>query len=889
MSVLASHGASSAPKLERETFSTSREMDFFSTKELQTQTGHAVLQWPLVIVKELIDNALDACEEDEVAPTIQIAANANSISVRDNGPGMPTSTLIAQQNFATRTSSREAYISPTRGAQGNALKVLLAMPHIIDPDHGKLVIEANCKRHVITCGKDSISQRPSIKHDESNISPRKGTLVRLEWSTVGDGVWPFLGLTAEYFKSQIRSMMEGFALFNPHATFSLNWFDEMTGWKATNTSWPKWRPSDPTSAHHYELAHLERLIGACITHDRELGKDRLVSDFLAEFDGLARSAKQSKVLNATNMKRMKLSDLVINNDLDRNRITILLSAMQEHTKPVSSDRLGVIGAEHLKTRLLGMGCQPDSFRYIRKVAKLKSTKSGSSQSEKASFIPFVLEAAFGWLGKEAPEERKIFNGVNWSAMIANPFRSFGATGQGLEAALAEMKVGAEEPIIFALHLAHPRIEYTDRGKSALIIGDEAATVNARDIQAVVFSVTKEWTKARKAEERGRSKANRQFIYSDRVCFSHVAPEILPAGYAHASGNGQFTVDKRQFYYACRDEFFSKTGKHIDSDYFSQDLIVRFMNRYPDETAHWRITASPRGTLTIPNAGFDARIPCGTIAIGEHLSAAEVKIDPLGVNIQVPNHWPSLAGGQRYQAVLYIEKEGFDPQLRESRLAERFDIAIISCKGQSVVAARKYADHVCRVDGGVPVFVLHDFDPAGFSICQNLTEVSERARENDLVKYEFQNKINVVDLGLRLTDVLEYELKSENFTPRSIPENASGEEREFFRSGRRVEINAFTAPQFIQFLETKLTLHLPTKFVPADDILMAAYRRAVVINEINAAVEMASASAIRKAAVADVPASLRQQIEDSKEPWDIAVYNLAKRVVQPTHDVPEPGC
>jgi hypothetical protein len=33
----------------------------------------------------------------------------------------------------------------------------------------------------------------------------------------------------------------------------------------------------------------------------------------------------------------------------------------------------------------------------------------------------------------------------------------------------------------------------------------------------------------------------------------VADEILPGGYAHASGNGRYTVDKRQFYYAVRDD------------------------------------------------------------------------------------------------------------------------------------------------------------------------------------------------------------------------------------------------------------------------------------------------------------------------------------------------
>src|SRR5262245_24008166 len=51
------------PKLARTTFATSRLLDFASEKELIAQTGHDVDDWPLVIVKELVDNALDACEE----------------------------------------------------------------------------------------------------------------------------------------------------------------------------------------------------------------------------------------------------------------------------------------------------------------------------------------------------------------------------------------------------------------------------------------------------------------------------------------------------------------------------------------------------------------------------------------------------------------------------------------------------------------------------------------------------------------------------------------------------------------------------------------------------------------------------------------------------------
>lgn len=465
-------------KLTRTTFSTSREMDFFSQKELVTQTGHDISEWPLVIVKELVDNGLDACEEADIAPEITIRADAGGISVADNGPGLPEGTLRSALDFRVRASNREAYVAPDRGAQGNALKTLFPMPRVLDPDRGRLVVAAHGKRHVITCGADQISQR-AVVHDDVTECETVGTMISVEWTpTDGQVIWPFDRLEPledwhhrayQAFSRRFLSIVEGFALFNPHATFSLDWFGTTTTWKATETAWEKWKPCWPTSAHWYELPHLQRLIGAYVTHDRDRGADRLVSEVLSEFDGFRGSAKRTKALDTAGMKRMKLSELVIGDQLDDERIGHLLTAMQEHSRPVNPRRLGIIGEAHFKARLLAMGVQPESFTYALRFPS-KSKDSESDEDDKASLIPWVLESAFGWLGDGSDDQRRIFAGANWSAAIKNPFRSFGATGEGLEAALSDKKAGAYEPIVFALHLAHPRIEYTDRGKSALVIG-----------------------------------------------------------------------------------------------------------------------------------------------------------------------------------------------------------------------------------------------------------------------------------------------------------------------------------------------------------------------------------------------------------------------------------
>ena len=128
--------------LKRATLHTSRLLDFASEKELVAQTGHDRSAWPLVVLKELVDNAIDACEEAGIAPVVSIKVDSAGITVEDNGPGLPAKTIKHVLDFSVRVSSREAYVSPTRGAQGNALKTIVAMPFVVDGERGHVEIES---------------------------------------------------------------------------------------------------------------------------------------------------------------------------------------------------------------------------------------------------------------------------------------------------------------------------------------------------------------------------------------------------------------------------------------------------------------------------------------------------------------------------------------------------------------------------------------------------------------------------------------------------------------------------------------------------------------------------------------------------------------------------
>jgi hypothetical protein len=474
--------------LKRTTFRTLRTMDFFSEKELVTQTGHGRKEWPPVFLKETIDNALDACEEAGIAPQINVKVDAGGMTVTDNGPGIPVETIAGAMDFTVRCSNREMYVAPDRGAQGNALMTLLSMPYVVDPAGGKLVIRAHGVSHDIVCGVNPLTQCPEI-HNDTSDAEGDGTTVGIYWTPRvateheydEDGnetgekkiiSWPFKcgcpvakkrpSYEGKPIRARAFDLFHGYAIFNPHLHLTVDWFGDVTVFEPTNTAWKKWTPSTPTSPHWYELRHLERLIGAYVAMDQAHGRDRTVADFVGEFDGLSGSAKKKTVLEATGLARVNLSSLVsgegLSAKLDDRAISTLLAAMKAHTKEVKPKRLGLIGKAHLLQRLTELGCVPEKSEY-RKVTQVDDG------------VCSVFETAFGYRGDDQLD-RLLYVGANWSAAIANPFRSFGSGAEGLEGQLRQQYAGSEEPIVFIAHLAHPRIEFADRGKTAIVLDDD---------------------------------------------------------------------------------------------------------------------------------------------------------------------------------------------------------------------------------------------------------------------------------------------------------------------------------------------------------------------------------------------------------------------------------
>jgi hypothetical protein len=87
--------------------------------------------------RQLVDN-----EEAGIAPVIEISVSLDGIVVADNVLGIAPGTVADILDYSCHVSSREAYVSPTRGAQGNALKTILAMAFVLDGELGETTIES---------------------------------------------------------------------------------------------------------------------------------------------------------------------------------------------------------------------------------------------------------------------------------------------------------------------------------------------------------------------------------------------------------------------------------------------------------------------------------------------------------------------------------------------------------------------------------------------------------------------------------------------------------------------------------------------------------------------------------------------------------------------------
>ena len=423
---------------ERATFTTNRAMEFFTEKELQMRIGYSKELWPVVLLKELIDNALDACENAGIQPEIEVTIESDSLSVKDNGPGLPVSTLERSLDYMVRVSDKSHYVSPTRGQLGNALKCLWAAPFVADGEYGHVEVSTGGLNHHIKVTLDRIAQKPCVKHTSSDGFVKTGTLVKIHWPRIA--CYPDESILNRFYK-----LVAEFSLYNPHAAITLNLpADKPSCFHATNPGWEKWLANNPTSPHWYTPERLRSLIAAYIALEQSGGRAKTVREFVSEFAGLAGTAKQKAVTERVGLSGAYLHDLIDGADIHSGKVLRLLDAMKSESRPVKSKALGVIEEAHV-AQWLSRYCNSTWYRKAEGI-----TPDG---------LPYILEVAFG-IQQNDVTQRIILAGLNWSPVLKIPFNE-------IYNLLSQFRVDEHDPVLVAVHLACPMLNFTEAGKGAI--------------------------------------------------------------------------------------------------------------------------------------------------------------------------------------------------------------------------------------------------------------------------------------------------------------------------------------------------------------------------------------------------------------------------------------
>ncbi|CAK0764755.1 hypothetical protein CCP4SC76_410001 [Gammaproteobacteria bacterium] len=629
-----------------------------------------------------MDNSLDACESNNIAPEIRIELQEDAIIVTDNGPGLPLSTLEKSLNYSMRASDKLGYVSPSRGQQGNALKTAWAAAFVATGE-GRATVETASFGREIAVTMDRISQVPRVEVTEIPVNVKNGTRITLHWKQVSG--FPLMERTRDFY-----SLMQGFADFNPHLALEhgCGQSDEII--TATDTEWPHWRPDRPTNPHWYTAKRLRDLIALRIHADRIVGATTTINEFVREFHGLSGTVKAKTVTSIAELAGSTLADLVSGNDINMVKTLRLLSAMQSEARPVKPKTLGILGEDHLRNRLRDHQVAADSIEYRQITGE-------------ADGLPYLIEVAFG-VFEEMSCNRLIQAGVNFSPTLLMPFSQ-------LNNALTEARLDSLDPVVLLIHLVTPLVHFTDRGKTRIDLPAPIMT----DMMRLTRLVTSRFTilKNRNSRLSGRDIDELREAHKTRAMTTKEAAwQVMEQAYLKASDGGKLPANARQIMYAARPLIIALTGKASPwkhSATFTQVLLPDFMTQHPQQTEKWDVAFDNRGHLKEPHTGN--QIGIGTLAVRSYIAGWVRRLsDDIGItrlSSRVRTQGPAL----RYRFALFIEKEGFSELFASAKIAERHDLAIFSTKGMSTTAARQLSERLS--DDGVTILVLHDFDQSGF--------------------------------------------------------------------------------------------------------------------------------------------------------------------------------
>lgn len=765
--------------MERITVSKELSSEFFTTDGLWKLTGCYQTEFCKVIVKELVDNALDEVESKEHGVII-VSSGKNSFYIWDNGNGIKEETvkgILDFDNGRFGTKMGDVYVSPSRGKQGNAFKTILGIPCSLGLEGTQVLIESCGLKHSISHQRDyGDNVELCYKVEASEIT--NGTFIRVFWNVLNYDI-----------EQKINPMIENIRYFNPHVSIvsvkntelDLPTIQELKeNLPSKNTlGFEKVRLNDPLDIHWYNHSSFLKLLSKFEKRHPEMkfrrtnGMDKSAT-FLGLFHKLGNYRSQQNSL-PEDFKTVKLLGEI--KSFSKDKLENLLDHLQATVKlsKNSIDRLGSIGEDNFKS-INNFGHFPCGY--------VKKTDNQNS---------FVVEL-FSVKVDDHEHGGEINWGVNYTACyeVIN-FNEDDDNSKKINDVIRKLK--KQKNIIYA-HLIHPNFAYKGYGKNQIHFTEEQLNIISKTFSSLYNKVgKKEVIDDKKTEDKEKEKDIK------RKTVKGVIAEIAQEVYDRQSENNAWALTMRNYFYAMRDEI---KRRFVDCYYVSNKKKNSF-SRWGDQDCHYSSFRTniydlmDNDLITVPMLVSDPR---GYLY--EPYTDTEIKLGTTQVdNYNIPS--------KQYQGILYIEKENPLLQLKQARIAEKYDILICAGKGYAVRAAKSLLKK-CGKKEGFKLFCIHDADPDGYMIYQDLV-----------------NKIpdiEIIDLGLSIREAVEdmvivpehcsFSDKTKTLINKL---NIDEKERSYFLVPQcRVEISVLSPRNFVTWVDRKLSQYLPEKRLPSKEEL-----------------------------------------------------------------------
>lgn len=209
----------------------------------------------ITIVKEIVDNSLDAADESGILPDIkiqikEISSDRFRISAEDNGPGV-VAEKVPLAFGSLLYGSKFHRLRMSRGVQGLGISGAILYSQLTTGKHAKIISSTGKAIHEFELGIDVVKNQPHIFSHKEQKNPEKWHGIKIELEAEGRYIEG---------KQSVVEYLKQTAIANPHAKIA---FDGPNG-KITFERTVKEIPRQPKEIkpHPYgiELGILKRMI-----------------------------------------------------------------------------------------------------------------------------------------------------------------------------------------------------------------------------------------------------------------------------------------------------------------------------------------------------------------------------------------------------------------------------------------------------------------------------------------------------------------------------------------------------------------------------------------------------------------------------------------------------